>query len=136
MLTRNLADKGGLANGTRVVVLCVVYDQEGVGSGSQSCVVEVPDFVGAYLARGESARGRTDDAVQFALVAHFAPTGMAWSSIRRADIRIRLFSKHGLPPRPRSAALSRARSAACEGNQCIMCAVLSECARSISAEQW
>ena len=57
MLTRNLADKGGLANGTRVVVLCVVYGQDGVGSGSQSCVVEVPDFVGAYLARGESEEG-------------------------------------------------------------------------------
>ena len=62
MLTRNLADKGGLANGTRVVVLCVVYGQDGVGSGSQSCVVEVPDYVGAHLARGESARGCTDDA--------------------------------------------------------------------------
>ena len=62
MLTRNVADKGGLANGTRVVALGVVYGQEGVGSGSQSCVVEVPDYVGAHLARGESARGCTDDA--------------------------------------------------------------------------
>ena len=54
MLTRNLADKGGLANGTRVVVLCVVYGQDGVGSGSQSCVVEAPDFVGARMTRSSS----------------------------------------------------------------------------------
>ena len=46
MLTRNIAYRYGLANGTRGKLVGVVYGAEGVGSFPEAIVVDVPDYCG------------------------------------------------------------------------------------------
>ena len=85
MLTRNVAYKYGLANGTRGTLVGVVYSAEGVGSFPEACVVDVPDYVGPafypcqptwvpILPKLSMKEGTRMTRRQFPLVAGFALT--------------------------------------------------------------
>ena len=56
MLTRNLAYRYGLANGTRGKLIGVVYGPGGVGSFPEAIVVEVPEYCGPVFYAGEPKR--------------------------------------------------------------------------------
>ena len=52
MLTRNVAYKYGLANGTRGKLVGIVYGPGGVGSFPEATIVEVSDYCGPELFPG------------------------------------------------------------------------------------
>ncbi len=117
MLTRNVAYKFGLANGTRGVLVGVVYGPEGVGSFPEACVLDVPDYCGPAFYPAEPKwvpilpklslkEGTRMTRRQFPLVAGFALTvnKAQGLTIKEGVVihlvggkRFRPASKHGLP---------------------------------------
>ena len=85
MLTRNIAYRYGLANGTRGVLIGVMYGQGGVGSFPEAIVVEIPDYCGPSFYAGKEKwvpilpefsrkEGSRMTRCQFPIVAGFALT--------------------------------------------------------------
>ena len=124
MLTRNVAYKYGLANGTRGKLVGVVYGPGGLGTFPEAVIVEVPDYCGPEFYPGEPQwvpilhiHGEMDGSQrwreQFPLVAGYALTvnkaqgltlkeGVVIHLIgtaegRNKDRRFRPASIHGLP---------------------------------------
>ena len=117
MLTRNVAYKCGLANGTRGELVGVVYGPGGVGSFPEAIVVRVPDYCGPEFYPGEPSwvpilpklsmkEGTRMTRLQFPIVAGYALTvNKAQGLTLKEGIVIHLVggkrfrpgSKHGLP---------------------------------------
>ena len=117
MLTRNVAYKYGLANGTRGKLIGVVYKPGGVGSFPEAIIVEVPDYCGPAFYPGEPKwvpilaklsmkEGTRMTRLQFPLVAGYALTvNKAQGLTLKEGVvihlvggkRFRPASKHGLP---------------------------------------
>ena len=118
VLTRNVAYKFGLANGTRGIFISAVYGPGGVGTFPEALICEFPDYCGDHFYKDEpkwvpivpkvackdkSKMSRT----QFPLVAGFALTVNKVSGLTvKEGVVIHLVggshkfkpaSKHGLP---------------------------------------
>ena len=85
MITRNIAYKYGLANGTRGKLVGVVYGPGGIGDMPEALVLEVPDYCGPVFYPGEpkwvpilpmtgTKQGTRVTRQQFPVVAGFALT--------------------------------------------------------------
>ena len=118
VLTRNVAYKFGLANGTRGTFIGAVYGSGGVGSFPEALIVEFPDYNGPVFYKGEPKwvpvlplTARKDKTrmtrTQFPLVAGYAITvnkaqGLTVKEgvvihLEGGGKRFRPASKHGLP---------------------------------------
>ena len=117
MLTRNVAYRYGLANGTRGKLIGIVYGLGGVGSFPEAMVVELPDYCGPPFYTGEPKwvpilpcfsikEGTRMTRRQFPIVAGFALTvNKAQGLTLKEGVvihlvggkRFRPAAKHGLP---------------------------------------
>ena len=117
MLTRNVAYRYGLANGTRGKLIGVVYGPSGIGSLPEAVIIEVPSYCGPCFYDGEPKwvpilpieavkSGTKIRRTQFPLVAGFALTVNKAQGLTLPEGvvvhlagsgKFRPASKHGLP---------------------------------------
>ena len=117
VITKNIAYRYGVANGTRGTVVGVVYDAGGVGTFPEAIIVEVPDYCGPSFYADEPTwvpilpmtvykKDTRKSRTQFPLVAGFALTIQSARGLTikegvvihlGGDRRSRPASQHGVP---------------------------------------